>query len=207
MGDPGPFVSLFDWPEALAALLVGAMVWWYHRQILDRTMYMPVRRIYQYLVAGIGVIATAAGIGLLLIALLDAITPATLFHNPINTLIGALTLLVIAIPLWWAHWAAAQRSAQDDPAVELAAVPRRIYLIVLVGASSVAGVLALISAVATMLHVAMQNQLNLTTLYEVRSVIGLLASRMAIIFYPHATMRLDQSHIQSHKSLTYHLAT
>lgn len=192
IGDPGPFVTWFDWHEALAALLVGAMVWWYHRQILDRTMYTPVRRIYQYLVAGIGVIATAAGIGLLLIALLDAITPATLFHNPINTLIGALTLLVIAIPLWWSHWRAAQRSAQDDPAVELAAVPRRIYLIVLVGASSVAGVLALISAVATIIHDAMQNQLNLTTLYEVRTEIGYLAASMAIIGYHVAIMRQDQ---------------
>ena len=194
IGQPDLFARWLEWPEAVGALVIGATVWWYHRALLDRTHYTPVRRVYKYVVAGIGVVAAAAGIGLLVLSLLDGIAPATLFHHPINTLLGALTLLVIGAVVWWLHWRVIHRAAQDNPGTELTAVPRRIYLVLLLGGSAVVVIIALISAVVDIFHDVMQGQLSATTLYKVRTELGFLTAALALIAYHAAILRQDQQH-------------
>ena len=191
LGDPVPFITWFEWPRALAALIIGALIWWYHRELLDATSHTPLHRTYQYLVSGIGAIAAAAGAGLLVVALIDAITPAQLYHDPINTLIGGITMLIVGAPLWWSHWRLVQRAASQHPDVELTAVTRRIYLIVLLGAAVITVVIALIAAVAEIIADAIENQLNLTTLYEVRTELGFLTAGLTIIAYHAAVLRQD----------------
>ena len=191
LGDPMPFVTWFEWPQAVAALLIGALVWWYHRDLLDATSRTPLHRVYQYLVSGIGAIAAAAGVGLLVVSLVDAITPAQLYHDPINTLLGAATLIIVGAPLWWSHWRLAQRATEQHPEVELTAVPRRIYLIVLLGAAVITVVIALIAAVAEIIADVMENQLSLTTLYNTRTEIGYLTAGLTIIAYHAAVLRQD----------------
>lgn len=191
LGDPGPFVTWFEWPRALAALVIGAMAWWYHRNLLDWTEETPVRGMYSYLVSGIGAVAAAAGVGLLAVSLVDAITPAQLFHEPLNTLLGAITLLVVGAALWWSHWRSVQRAAARAPETELTAVPRRIYLVILIGAASVAVVIALIAAVANIIADLMENQLALTTLYDIRTEIGYLTAGLVLIAYHAAVLRQD----------------
>lgn len=191
LGDPGPFVTWFEWPQALAALIIGAMIWWYHRDLLDAATHTPLHRVYQYLVSGIGAIAAAAGAGLLVVALVDSITPAQLSHEPINTLLQGLTLIIVGAPLWWSHWRLVQRAAAEHPEVELTAAPRRIYLIVLVGAAVITVVVALIAAVAAIIADAIENQLSLTTLYDVRTELGYLTAGLIIIAYHAAVLRQD----------------
>ena len=191
LGDPGPFVTWFEWPQALAALIIGAMIWWYHRDLLDAATHTPLHRVYQYLVSGIGAIAAAAGAGLLVVALVDSITPAQLSHEPINTLLQGLTLIIVGAPLWWSHWRLVQRAAAEHPEVELTATPRRIYLIVLVGTAVITVVVALIAAVAEIIADVMENQLSLTTLYDVRTELGYLTAGLIIIAYHAAVLRQD----------------
>lgn len=193
VGRPRLFGSWLEWPEAVAALVIGATVWWYHRAILGPTPHTSVRRIYFYLVSGISVLATAAGIGLLVVALIDAIAPASLFHHPMNTLLGALTLLVIGAGVWWLHWRTIQQRAQDDPETELATASRRIYLVILLGGSGVVVVIALIAAVVDVVHDIMQGQLSLATLYTIRTELGFIAASTALIAYHGAILRQDQS--------------
>lgn len=192
IGQPALFARWLEWPDAIGALVIGATVWWYHRAILDPTHHTPVHRIYKYLVAGIGVVAAAAGIGLLVLSLIDATAPATLFHHPINTLLGALTLLVIGSVVWWFQWRAIQQAAHDNPDAELTAVPRRIYLVLLLGGSAIVVVIALISAVVDLFHDVMQGQLSATTLYTVRTELGFLTAGVALIAYHAAIVHQDQ---------------
>lgn len=192
IGQPALFARWLEWPDAVGALVIGATVWWYHRVFLDRTHYTPVRRVYKYLVAGIGAVAAAAGIGLLVLSLIDATAPATLFHHPINTLLGALTLLTIGAVVWWYHWQIIQRATQDNPATELTAVPRRIYLVLLLGGPAVVIVISLISAVVDLFHDVMQGQLSVATLYKVRTELGFLTAGLALIAYHAAILRQDQ---------------
>lgn len=194
LGDPEVFVNWFDWHEAIGALVVGIMIWWYHRGLLNWHVLTPVRRIYQYIVAGIGVIAAAAGAGLVVVALIDALTPASLFQDPINSLLGGITLLLVSAPVWWTHWRHVQRAAVQHPEIELTAVVRRIYLIVLVGAAAVVVVIALIAAVADLIADGMQGRLGLASLYAVRTEIGYLTAGIVIITYHVAVLRQDAHH-------------
>ncbi len=191
LGDPQTLATWFDWPHALAALIIGAMIWWYHRDLIDTTNHTPVRRTYQYLVSGIGALAAAAGVGMLFVALIDAITPAQLFHEPFNSLLGAITLVIIGVPVWWFHWRIVQRAAEHHPEIELNAVPRRIYLVVVLGGAVVTAVIALIAAVAVIIRDILEAQLDLTTLYDVRTEIGYLTAALTLIAYHIAVVRQD----------------
>lgn len=191
-GEPMLLAAWFDWPEALATMVIGTTVWWYHGAIIDPTQLTPVRRIYQYLVAGIGALAAASGIGLLVVALLDSIAPASLFHHPLNSLLGALPLIVIGAAVWWAHWHDIQDAAHERPDEELTAAVRRIYLVILLGGSAAAAVIVLISGVVDVVHDLVQGQLGLATLFEVRTEAGVLAASAALIAYHAAILRQDQ---------------
>src|SRR5699024_1798715 len=60
LGDPTRLTAGLQWETEVAALVVGATVWWYHRDLLRADLYGPVYRVYRYLVSGIGVVALAA---------------------------------------------------------------------------------------------------------------------------------------------------
>lgn len=191
IGDPQLFTDWLGWPTAVATLVIGTTVWWYHRTILDPAGPSAVQRVYEYLAAGIGALAAAAGIGMLVVALIDAIAPASLFFHPLNTLLGALPLFLIGAVVWWLHWRRIHQAVQADPDGELTAAPRRIYLVVLLGGSGVAVVIALISGAVDVVHDIVQSQLSLATLYKVRTEFGFLAASAALIAYHIAVFRQD----------------
>ena len=193
-GDPLPVSVWLKWPTAVATLVIGATVWWYHRAIIDPSHHTPVRRVYQYLVAGIGAVAAASGIGLLVVALVDSIAPASLFHHPFNSLLGAVPLLVLGAVVWWFHWREIQNAVQQRPDVELATVVRRIYLVIILGGSAAAAVIVLISGVVDVVHDIVQSQLGLATLYKIRVEAGVLIASVALIAYHAAILRQDQRH-------------
>lgn len=194
VGHPQLLTDWMEWPTAVATLLIGATVWWYHRATLTPTQATPVRRIYGYLVAGIGVLAAAAGIGMLVVSFIDAIAPASLFYHPLNTLLGALPLFVFGTSVWWFHWRSIQQAVCADPDAELTAAPRRIYLAVLLGGAGVAVVIALISGVVDVVHDMVQGQLGLAALHKVRMELAFLSASAAIIAYHGAILSQDQRH-------------
>ena len=194
MGHPELFNDWLNWSTAVATLVIGATVWWYHRTILDPAQRSSVQRVYEYLTAGIGALAAAAGIGMLVISLIDAIAPASLYYHPLNTLLGALPLFIIGATVWWLHWRRIQAHADAEPQAELTATPRRIYLVVLLGGSGVAVVIALISGVVDIVHDIVQGSLSLATLYKVRMETSFLAASAALIAYHVAILRQDQRH-------------
>lgn len=194
VGYPELFTDWLDWSTAVATLVIGATVWWYHRTMLDPVPRSAVQRVYEYLTAGIGALAAAAGIGMLVLSLIDAIAPASLYYHPLNTLLGALPLFLIGASVWWLHWRRIQQHTRDDPDAELPAIPRRIYLVVLLGGSGVAVVIALISGVVDVVHDIVQGSLSLATLYKVRMEASFLAASAALIAYHIAVLRQDQRH-------------
>ena len=185
-------------PTAIAAVAAGWLVWWYHREVLehaktsDRT---EVGRVYEYLVAGIGLLAAAGGITTVLVAVIEAITGSggiDVGTAPINTLLAALTLLVVGGPVWWIFWRRIQRAVAVDAEEELTSPTRRIYLFILFGLGGVVAVIALLVGVFITIEDILESRFGSEAVRSMRFALGLLATTGAIAAYHWAVYRQDR---------------
>lgn len=184
-----------DAPRTLAFALVGVLVWWYHREVLaerrkDRT---EVRRVYEYLLSAIALLAVASGITMVIVALIESFTPGLdLGVSVTNTVLGAVTLLAVNVPLWWLFWSRIQRARASDPVSETASPTRRTYLVVLFGIVGVAAVVALLVAVFVFLQDVIEGTASAETLRSMRYALGVLFSAAAVSAYHGAVFREDR---------------
>lgn len=140
-----PLLSQLSGP--LPLMIVGAIFWAYHWQVLQQDAGQApeaprqagVRRIYAYLVAAIGLAALLSGVGGLLSQLIDLLTtPAQVglaYYRDQVALFTAMTL--VGMPVWLIPWRKMQRLALTVPASEEAEIEgaeerrstvRKIYL-------------------------------------------------------------------------------
>ncbi len=183
----------------LAALLVGILVWWYHRSVLGSGEMQGAgrtepQRVYEYLVAGISLVAAAIGVGTLLVTLIEAVTPGVDAGLPVvNTLWAAVTLLVVGVPVWWVFWRRVSRAAVLDPTAEAASPARRVYLAVLFGLAGVAAVIALITAAVSLMQDIVAGSLGPATVRSMRYALGTLVGAAAVSAYHGAVFRQDRA--------------
>ena len=112
-------------------------------------------RTYDYAVSGTALLAIAAGIGVAIVALLDAATESPEISSRAadgQLFVAAITLLVVGVPLWLVTWLGVRRYAADNPAVELQSTTRRLYLFSLLGIGSIAAIVSLIGVVYVLLE-------------------------------------------------------
>ena len=98
-------------PQSLATAFAGFLFWWYHKSLLpNESERTDVQRTYEYLVSAISLIASAVGISIVIVALIEALTAQVRLTGPgaINTLLGAGTVIVVAGPVWWHFWSRIQ---------------------------------------------------------------------------------------------------
>ncbi len=184
-----------DSPRAFAFTIVGLLLWWYHGAILAETRRnrTEVRRVYEYLVSAIGLLASAAGVGMVIVAVIEAFTPGLdLGVSVTNTLLGAVTLLVVNVPLWLLFWGRVQRVMAGDRITETTSLIRRIYLVLLFGVAGVAAVVALIVAVFALLEDVFETTLSGETIRSMRYALGVLATAAAVSAYHWAVWRQDR---------------
>lgn len=179
----------------IAALLVGALVWWYHRTILGEGVERTEpRRVYEYLVAGIGLAAAAVGVGTVLVALIEAVTPGVdVGMTVINTLWSAITLLVVGAPVWWIFWRRIRRAAVAATDAELSSPTRRVYLVVLFGLAGVAAVVALIAVAVILLQDVVAGTVSGVTVRSMRYGLGTLVGAAAVSAYHGSVFRMDRA--------------
>lgn len=200
VGKPGPVEAAEHFsgaPGAAATLAVGVLVWWYHQAVLGSggpQARSEVRRVYEYLMAGIGLLAAAGGLITVLAALVEAATGTTLVgNNAINTLLAAFTLLAVGSPVWWLFWKKAQAAARQAPVIELTSPTRRAYLFVLLGVGGVAAVIALIVAVYMLFQDFVAGTLDGETLRRMRFPTGVLITTAAVAAYHWTVYRADRA--------------
>jgi hypothetical protein len=186
-------VHFADQPIAIAAGLVGLTVWWYHRRVLEvgaaRTD-PEVTRVYEHLAAGVGLVAAIVGVTQVVVALIELAVPATMLEpgvGPRQTLVVALPMLVVGVPVWAIFWHRIQDRVRRDPQAEARTLSRRVYLSLLFG---LAGVVALVSSVAVLFVTfrdLIAGDLGAETLYDLRIAAGLVVAAGATAAY-HATV-------------------
>ncbi|MDO5739968.1 MAG: DUF5671 domain-containing protein [Ornithinimicrobium sp.] len=199
-------------PAQLAYVAVGLLTWWYHREVLEsgidpevvgsttdpevhESTTVPdaalaprteVRRVYEYLMSAIGLLAAAAGLVMIIVTLIEVISAGSDLlagGHPVNTLIAALVLLAVGLPVWWWHWRQAQRARDRDPARELDSPARRTYLLILFGVMGITAVIALITLVFFVIDDTLSGSVDTETIRRIRYPIGILAATSLLSAY------------------------
>ncbi|MFC8502361.1 DUF5671 domain-containing protein [Pedococcus sp. NPDC057267] len=191
-------------PEAAGLVVAGALVWWYHRAVLEQAEHLArteARRVYEYLLAGAALVAAAAGVATLVVAALEGATSSTVLTgaSPVNTVLAAVTLLAVGAPVWAFYWRLAQRAVHAEPRTELESPTRRAYLFVLLGASSIAAVVTLIVAVYQFFDAAFRDTLGAATLRSARFALGILLAAAAVAAYHWTVYRADRAAAPTHR--------
>lgn len=191
-------------PSSLAAVVIGALVWWYHRTVLQEgggEARTEVRRIYEYLIAGIGLVAAAVGLMLLIVALLEGVAGSSDIiagsTSALNTVLAAATLLVVGGPVWWLFWHRIQGAVRATPEEEHASPTRRIYVFVLFGVAGVAAVVALLVGVFILLQDLFEGNVTAETLRGIRYPVGIIVAAGLLSAYHWTVYRADREYTQA----------
>jgi hypothetical protein len=187
-------------PTAGACVVVGAVSWWYHRQVLagatpGRT---EVTRVYEYLMAGIALVAAAVGVTLVVVAFVESVIAAPAVEvgvRVVNSLLAAVTLLVVGGPLWWVFWSRVGRATRADGPEELGSPTRRVYLFVLFGLGGVTAVVAVLVAAFLGIQGALQGGFDAQVVRDMRIPVGILLATGAVSGYHWAVYRDDRSRL------------
>jgi hypothetical protein len=199
-GDPSPTTAagFFDFlPTALVVLVVGTLVWLYHRGVL-RSEGVPERtepiRVYDYVMAAVGMLAVAAGSTAAIAALIDALTRGSVAagsDTATNTLIVGLTLLGTGVPLWWGFWRKIDAIAQTDE-TERPSETRRVYLFGIFGAGGLTAFIALIVLLYGILGPLFNGEFGSGSLREVRVALALVVTVGAVAWFHFAVWGADR---------------
>lgn len=177
-----------DLPGAAGAAGVGLLVWWYHHAVLREGATgarTEVERVYEYLMALTGLMAAASGLTMVIVALIETLTGDAVVTggDAVNTLLAAITLLVVGGPVWWFFWRRCQRALRLSPAEEASSPSRRIYLFLLLGLASVAAVIALLVGVYFLIEDILGGGADSGTVRRMRFPIGILLTAGTIAAY------------------------
>jgi hypothetical protein len=175
-------------PDATAAFCVGFIAWWYHHAFLEedrKGTRTEVQRIYEYLMAGIGLFAAAGGLAMILVALVEAFTSSAVISGSgaANALLAATTLLIVGSPVWWIFWQRIQKAIAKYSGEERVSPTRRIYLFVLFGLGGIAAVVTLLIGVFFIFDDIFKGNFGLETIRRIRFALSILITTGAIAGY------------------------
>ncbi len=196
-GDPEATTAAANFtgtPGAAALGVVGLLVWLYHRGIVARQhdgTRTDIDRVYSYLGAAVGLVITAVATTIAVAALLEALTTSdSLTRSGVaDTVVLAVTLLAVGAPVWAAFWFRAQRFAGTDD--ERASLPRRVYLLVVLGVSAVVALVALVLLLIRFFEDLTRGDVGSETWYALRIPAGLVLSMGALAGYHATVFRTD----------------
>lgn len=175
-------------PVNAGYVVVGLTTWWYHQSVLRdgrKELRTEVTRVYEYLMSGIALIAVTTGIGILVVALIEAVTGTNLVTNgnATNTLLLSITLLVVATPAWWVFWNRIQTLVAKNPEAEVSSPTRRGYLYLLFGVGGIAAIGSLITGIFQLFTDIFQSEFSSDTFRSMRSAIGVLLTTGTVAIY------------------------
>ena len=183
-------------PQSVATAFAGFLFWWYHKSLLpNESERTDVQRTYEYLVSAISLIASAIGISIVIVALIESLTSQVQLAGAgaINTLLGAGTVIIVAGPVWWHFWSRIQSISRAESNAELSSPVRRIYLFLLFGVGGIVAIVSLITIVVQLFDGILSSNLGANTFSEMRFAIGILISTGIVAAYHWEIYRHEKS--------------
>ena len=185
-------------PAALGVVAVGVATWAYHRHVLDggaERERTEVDRVYDYLLAGAGLVVAAGGLATLLTYALWAVAGTEITGSDRSVIAVALTLLAVGGPLWGIYWSRAQREREHYGADEAQSTTRRTYLFIVLGVSGLVALVSLIVLVYVIVQAILDGTVGAELLDAVAVPISLLVSTGAVAWYHFTVVRHDRAEI------------
>lgn len=174
--------------RAIAAALVGGIVWVIHaRVVAARTD--ATRRGARLVVSAVALIGAASGFGVVVNALLAALTPTLAGDNARTLLLGGLSALVIGLPVWWIAW----RPGRAVPVEDAASTARRVYLVAVFGASAITAIVTLLIIGYRIFEFVLDPGGAGGLIERIRGPVGLLAATGIVFAYHFAVWRRDRA--------------
>jgi hypothetical protein len=172
---------------AVAAALVGTLLWRYHRDVVAG--HPPVvGESTRLLTAGVTLATVATGVGVVVNSLLAAFSTTLAGTGIQSLLLGGLSALVIGGPLWWVTWLP---RAQREPQM-MTRPGRRSYLVAVFGVSALVALITLILIAFRLFELGLGNSGGEGILEGIRSPLGLLTATLLVAGYHFAIWRRER---------------
>ncbi|MCU1446446.1 DUF5671 domain-containing protein [Cryobacterium sp.] len=172
---------------AVSAAIVGSLVWVYHRGAL-RHRPAPVRDAGSLATSGIALVAAATGIGVIVNALLAALTsPLAGDTDPRTLLLGGISSVLVGGPLWWVSW----RPGTAQAPQRRRTAGRSVYLVVVFGISAVVALITLLVIGFRLFDTVLSGDAGL--LKGIRAPLGLLVATGLVAGYHFSVWRGDRA--------------
>ena len=199
-GDPAASTAgghFFLVPGAVAAAAVGAVGWSYHRGVLgtpEPGARTEVDRIYAYLATAVGLVAVTVGITVAFSAFLESVAgPESVVGRSgvANTIVFAVTMMLVGGPVWVVYWRGAQRHATDVR--ERRSVTRRVFLLLLFGIAAIVALVTLVIALIIAFEDVTKSRVGVATLFRVRVPLALVITTGIVAAYHAVVFRDDRA--------------
>ena len=182
---PAEILSPLD--TAVAAALIGAIVWVYHAGVLARRA--AARGAGRLVVSAVALIGAASGFGVVVNALLATFGDALVDEDPRTLLLGGISALAVGAPAWWLAW----RPARSVSAQEAADPARRVYLVVVFGASAVVAIVTVLIIGFRLFEFALDSGSAAGLIERIRGPVGLLSATVVVFAYHFTIWRRDRA--------------
>jgi hypothetical protein len=169
---------------ALAAALVGALVWVYHRRVVSAEV-SAVREATRLVTSGVALAGAASGIGVVVNALLAALGRPLAEGDLTALLLGGLSALIVGGPAWWVFWKPLSQDGQQG------AIGRRTYLVAIFGVSALVALITLILIAFRLFEFGLDDVSGESVLDRVRAPLGLLTATLLVAGYHFAIWRRE----------------
>jgi len=174
--------------RAIAAALIGGIVWVVHARV-GATRDASTRRGAHLVVSAVALVGAASGFGVVVNALLAALTPTLAGDNARTLLLGGLSALVVGLPVWWLTWRPGRAVAVEDAA----STARRVYLVAVFGASAITAVVTLLTIGYRIFEFVLDPGGAGGLIERIRAPFGLLAATAVVFAYHFAVWRRDRA--------------
>lgn len=174
--------------RAIAAALIGGIVWVVHTRVVA-TRDASTRRGAHLVVSAVALVGAASGFGVVVNALLAALTPTLAGDNARTLLLGGLSALVVGLPVWWLTWRPGRAVAVEDAA----STARRVYLVAVFGASAITAIVTLLIIGYRIFEFVLDPSGAGGFIERIRAPFGLLAATAVAFAYHFAVWRRDRA--------------
>lgn len=187
--DTDPFAQIVSSLDvAIAAGLIGGIVWVYHARVLAARS-VRARRSGRLVISAIALIGAASGFGVIVNALLASFGGTLVQDDPRTLLLGGISALVVGAPVWWLAW----RPAREVTADEAADPSRRVYLVVVFGASAIVAIVTLLIIGYRLFEFGLDGGGAGGLIERIRAPFGLLSATAIVFGYHFAIWRRDRA--------------
>ncbi len=207
LGDPNSsdfYIHFRSVPTLIGSAIAGILLLWYHNHFAatSRTAVRnEIQRIYEYLISGIALIAATIGFVLILVSIFSIWAQSSVINTTgsTNTLIAAITLLLVGTPIWYLYWHRIQIHVKRQPLVEANSGTRRAYLFLLFGVGAALVVITLITSVNLFLQAVFASDAIADALRELRYPLSILLGTIAITTYHWNVFRAEREFTSTKK--------